>query len=140
MPGKAVFEGLVVDENRKPVEVRYIGGEPFYVVDDEGFDRHIPSDYVDRQVFEAMKHDVLNNRDMIVEGMMQYLGKEDLFTKAAVETSISQMDASLDPLLQQGIPVETRQYLGMMGFYLMINVHGDLVEFHNPAGIIEDED
>jgi len=50
MPRPALFEGLVVDENDRPVSIKYVGDEPCYVVDDAGFLRHIPSVQVDRQV------------------------------------------------------------------------------------------
>ena len=53
MAQKPLFEGLVFDEFDKPVEVTYIGDESFYVVDDAGFLRHIPSEEVDRQVLES---------------------------------------------------------------------------------------
>ena len=39
MPGKPVFAGLIVDEDDRPVETTYLGGEPFYVIDDQGFKR-----------------------------------------------------------------------------------------------------
>ena len=37
MTHKPVFLGLIVDEKDRPVEVTYVGGEPYYVVDDDGF-------------------------------------------------------------------------------------------------------
>ena len=37
MPKKALFSGLIFDENNQLVEVSYVGSEPCYVVDDAGF-------------------------------------------------------------------------------------------------------
>jgi len=55
MTNQALFAGLVVDENGRPVDTAIVGGEPFYVVDDAGFHRHIPSEQVDRQVLTQMQ-------------------------------------------------------------------------------------
>jgi len=50
MATKAVFEGLVYDEEDNLLDVTYVGSEACYVVDDLGFLRHIPSRDVDHQV------------------------------------------------------------------------------------------
>ena len=50
MAQKPLFEGLVYDEFDNLVEVNYVGDEPFYVVDDAGFHRHIPSEQAVRKV------------------------------------------------------------------------------------------
>ena len=55
MSTKAIFEGLVFDEENNPVDIRVIGGEAFYVVNDDGFLRHISSEYVDRQVIDQLQ-------------------------------------------------------------------------------------
>ena len=55
MATKAVFEGLVFDENDQPVQSGWIGSEPCYIVDDAGFMRHIPAEQVDRQVWQVMQ-------------------------------------------------------------------------------------
>ena len=64
---KALFEGLVFDENGKSVEVVYIGDEPCYVVDDAGFKRHIPSIQVDRQILDSMLDVVKDNEELFTE-------------------------------------------------------------------------
>ena len=55
MPSKALFAGLVFDELDRPAESVSVGGEPFYVVDDSGFKRHIAAEHVDRQVLGHMR-------------------------------------------------------------------------------------
>jgi hypothetical protein len=131
----AVFSGLVVDEADHPVDVVYLGNTPYYVVDDEGFMRHILAEQVDRQVLSVMQENVMDNREAIVAGMLEYLGKEDLFTKAAIEMSLGQMDENMEQLLNIGIPEETRQWLGMMGFRVVIDVHGEVTHIDMPATI-----
>ncbi|HLE73220.1 MAG TPA: hypothetical protein VI688_03140, partial [Anaerolineales bacterium] len=54
MAKQGLFSGLVIDENDHPVASAQVGEESFYVVDDQGFLRHIPSEQVDRQVLAEM--------------------------------------------------------------------------------------
>ena len=131
----AVFSGLVVDEFDNPVNVVYLGNIPYYVVDDDGFLRHILAEEVDRQVLVVMQENVVENKEAIVAGMLEYLGKDDLFTKAAIEMSLGQMDENMNQLLNIGIPDETRQWLGMMGFRVVVNVHGEVTHIDMPAAI-----
>jgi len=62
MPKHALFEGLVIDENDRPVGVVMIGSEPCYVVDDSGFRRHIPSEEVDRQVLKSISESIQDTK------------------------------------------------------------------------------
>lgn len=139
MAHKAVFEGLVVDEDDRPVGVKTIGAEPFYVVDDDGFLRHIPAETIDRQVLTIMQEYVLSNRDAVVAGMLETMGKKDLFTKAAVEASIGQMGEQMEQLFTTGLPSEARQWLGMMGLRIVIDVHGAVIDLQMPEGIDPDD-
>ena len=135
----AVFSGLIVDEADNPVEVSYIGGVPHYVVNDAGFLRHIPSEKVDRQVLSVMQEGVLENREAVVQGMLQFLGKDDLFTKAAVDASIGQMPENINALLDNGLPEDARQWLGVMGLRIVIDLHGDVIDVIMPGSIEPDE-
>ncbi len=67
MSKKALFKGLVIDENDRPVQVTNVGEESFYVVDDAGFLRHIPSEQVDRQVLDFLKQQMEGNEEAITE-------------------------------------------------------------------------
>lgn len=135
----AVFEGLIVDEADNPVAVAYVGGVPHYVVDDAGFLRHIPSEKIDRHVLTVMQVELLENREVVVQGMLQFLGKDDLFTKAAVDASIGQMPENIKALLDTGLPEDVRQWLGLMGLRVVINIHGDVVDVVMPGSIELDE-
>jgi hypothetical protein len=141
MAQHSLFAGLVVDEYDQAVEVVLVGGESFYVVDDDGFLRHIESEHVDRQVFDHLQEMIKGHEDLISEGTMKMIGQEDIFTKAAIETSLQNMDAQFDALLQSGLPEDMRTYLGMMGFRVVINVHGEVLRVEQPgAGIDPDEE
>lgn len=139
MARRALFEGLIVDEFQNPVEVVYIGGEAFYVVDDEGFRRHVESSYVDRQVLQHFREMIDGHEDLITEGTMKMIGQEDIFTKAMIETQLQNMEAQFDALIEQGLPEEARAYLGMMGFRVEIDIHGDVIRVEQPGAIDPDE-
>lgn len=136
MAKTAMFEGLVVDQQGNPTPVKWVGEQACYVVDDDGFLRHIDAAHVDRQVLAFIKGQVDANRDIAVDGVMQMMGQDDLFTKAAVESSIDKMDESVG----QQIPMEARQWLGMLGFRIVINEQGEVVDIELPAGGIEGEE
>ncbi len=139
MARQALFEGLVVDEKDQPVQVTYVGDEPCYVVDDDGFRRHIPSEEVDRQVLNEMRRMVEGNEGLLAEQAARMLGQDDIFTRAMLERQIKQIDKQFELLLNTGIPEEGRAYMGMMGFRIRINVHGEVLEINQP-GIIAPED
>jgi hypothetical protein len=140
MQRQALFAGLIVDEEEAPVDVAYVGDEPCYVVNDAGFLRHIPSEEVDRQVLENMLQMIEGHENIISEQAAKMLGQEDIFTKAMLENQLKQMDKQFDTLLSTGIPEEGRAYLGMMGFRIKINVHGEVVDINQPGIIDTNED
>src|SRR5512139_2487246 len=123
MSNQALFQGLVIDENNQPLDVTVIGGEAQYVLDDNGFHRHIDAESVDRQVLGHIQAQVEANKSAVEEGIMKMIGKEDLFTKAAIDKSIQ----NIEQVLAQGLPDEARQMLGMMGFRVVVNYHGEVV-------------
>jgi len=139
MARQAIFAGLVVDERDRPVETAYVGDEPCYVVDDDGFHRHIPSEQVDRQVLESMREMIQGNEGLLSEQTAQMLGQDDIFSKALIENQLKNIDKQFDALLETGIPEDGRAYMGMMGFKIVINVHGEVVDINQP-GMIEPDD
>jgi hypothetical protein len=136
---KAVFEGLVFDELDQVAEVVYIVQEPCYVVDDAGFRRHILSEQVDRQVLEIMGSWIEGHEDLLGEQAAKMLGQDDLFSVAAIASQLKNIDQQFDQLLASGLPEDARAYLGMMGFRIRINVHGDVLDVEQP-GMIAPED
>ena len=133
MTHKPVFLGLIVDEKDRPVGVTYVGGEPFYVVDDDGFHRHIPSEQVDLQVLEAMREMIAGHEDLITDQTAKMLGQDDIFSRAMIETQIKNMDRQFENLLETGLPEEGRAYMGMMGFKVRINLHGEVIDIEQPG-------
>jgi hypothetical protein len=133
MPRQPLFAGLVVDEQDHPVNTAIVGGEPFYVVNDAGFMRHVPSEQVDRQVLEGMRAMIEGHEDAITEQTAKMLGQEDIFSKALIENQLKQIDKQFDALMETGIPEEGRAYMGMIGFRIRINVHGEVIEVIQPG-------
>ena len=133
MPRQALFAGLIVDEYDHPVGNAYVGEEPCYVVNDAGFKRHIPSEQVDRQVLEQMRQQIRGNEDVLSEQAAKMLGTEDIFSKAMLENQLKNLDKQFDALFEVGIPEESRAFLGMSGFKVVINVHGEVIRLDQPA-------
>lgn len=140
MPNQPLFTGLVVDEMDRAVEVAYVGDEPCYVVDDAGFRRHIPSEQVDRQVLEMMGQMIHEHEDMVTEQTAKMLGQDDIFSRAMIEKQIKNMGERFDELLKVGLPEDVRAYMGMMGFSIRINVHGEVIELNQPGMIDPDSE
>ena len=139
MPGP-LFAGLVIDENDQAVEFTMIGGEPMYVVNDAGFRRHIPAEHVDRQVLALMKDQITGHEDLISEQTAKMLGQEDIFSRAIIDNQLKNIDQQLEQLLKTGIPEEGRAYMGMMGFKVIIDFHGDVVRLDQPSGVSDEGD
>jgi len=135
MSNKALFAGLVIDENGHPLETTSLGEDAQYVLDDNGFLRHIDAEAVDRQVLAHLQGQIEANKEAVEEGIMKMMGSEDIFTKAAIDKSIKDMDH----VLQQGIPDDARQMLGMMGFRVVVNYHGEVLRIDQP-GVADDSD
>lgn len=131
MARQALFTGLIYDEREIPVEVSYVGSEAYYVVDDSGFLRHIDSEQVDRQVLGVFLQQLEENKDLAVEQALKFLGRDDLFTKAAIDASMRNID--MDQIVEQGIPEQARNMMGMLGFRIIINIHGEVVRLDQPA-------
>lgn len=135
-----LFEGLVFDEFDNPVEVKFVGDESFYVVDDAGFLRHIPTEQVDRQVLESMQQLIEGHEDLLSEQTAKMLGQEDIFTRAMIESQLKNIDQQFDTLFNSGIPEEGRAYMGMMGFRITIDIHGEVVKIDQPGMIAPDDE
>ena len=133
MSRQPLFAGLIVDEADRPVGTAYIGEEPCYVVDDSGFRRHIPSEQVDRQVLESMRKLISGNEGMLSEQAAKMLGTDDIFSKAMLENQLKNLDKQFDVILETGIPEESRAFMGMSGFKVVINVHGEVIRMDQPA-------
>jgi len=135
MSNKTLFADLVIDEAGRPLGVAMIGSEAQYVIDDDGFRRHIDAELIDRQVLQLLQDQINANKEAVEQGMMKVMGSDDLFTKAAIDKSIE----NIDQVLERGLPDDARQWLGMMGFHIVVNLHGDVIKMESP-GVVDDSD
>jgi hypothetical protein len=133
MSHQALFAGLVIDENDRPLDVAMVGGDAAYVIDDDGFHRHIDAAQIDRQVLTILQEQINANKDMVEQGIMKAVGSDDLFTKAAIDKSIE----NFDQVLEHGLPQDALQWLGLMGFRIVVNLHGDVIKLDQPGAIDE---
>ena len=104
-----------------------------YVVDDAGFRRHIPSEQVDRAVLSQIAGLMKGSEGLLSEQTAKMIGQEDIFTKAMLENQLKNIDKQFDQLLESGIPEDMRIYLGMVGFKVVINVHGEVLKIDQPS-------
>jgi hypothetical protein len=136
MARTAMFPGLVFDEAGNPAEIAYVGEDACYVVNEDDFRRHIDAAQVDRAVLRFLREQVEDNREIAVQSMLEMMGQDDVFTKAAVESSINRMEDNVG----QPIPEDARQWLGMLGFRIVVDIHGNVIEVQLPAGGIEGDE
>lgn len=140
MPSQPLFAGLVIDESGRSAESSFIGNEPCYVVDDSGFRRHIPAEQVDRAVLAQMAEMMKGSEDILSEQTAKMLGQDDPFSRAIIEQQLKNIDKQFDALMKTGIPEDMRAYLGMMGFKVIINYHGEIIRVEQPGRASDDDE
>ncbi|MBN1641567.1 MAG: hypothetical protein JXA09_10050 [Anaerolineae bacterium] len=132
---RAIFSGLIQNEAGEDVDVVYLGDEAFYVIPDGDFRRHVEAHTVDDEVLRQLREQMAGMQDQIVEGVLQLLGREDLFTKASIDMALKNFDQAF----RSADPEQWKPWLGMMGFRVIVNVHGEVVEIESPQAPIDDE-
>jgi len=137
---KPLFKGIVIDEYDQPVETGYIGDEPCYIVNDAGFKRHIPAEYIDRQVWDFLTGQIKGNEDLIANQTAQMLGQDDLFSYAMIMQQLTNVDKQFESLQKNGIPADALAYMGMMGFKVIVDIHGDVIRVEQPAAPSQGDD
>jgi hypothetical protein len=138
MAQQALFEGLIYDEFERPVAAKRVGDEAFYIIDDDGFLRHIDAEEVDRQILGFFLQQLEDNKEMAVEQALSMMGKDDLFTKAAIDAQLRNID--MEQIMAAGIPLQAREMLGMLGFHVTIDLQGQVTDIHQPSAPGDDYD
>jgi len=127
------FAGLVYNEEGQPVEVVRVGGESFYAIPDGDFLRHIEAIEVDRRAMVHLKEMLLPMKDALVEGVMQMTGSDDPFSRAAIGMSIENMERVLEAESGLAYTEDVRLWLGVSGFRVVVDVHGEVVRVDLPG-------
>ena len=133
MPSVPLFKGLISDENDQLVETAMVGDEPCYVINDAGFLRHVPSRSIDLEILKSFGQQIEGNEDLIADQASKMMGQDDLFTHAILESQLKNLDQHYETILNTGIPEETLAYLGMMGFKVTVDIHGEILKIEFPA-------
>ena len=137
---KAIFEGLVYDPSGNLLNVDYVGSEAVYILDDDGFLRHIPAADVDRQVWDALTAQIAGHEDIISEQAAKMLGQEGIFSIAVIRSQLENTDKQFEAIQLTGLPEDTRTYLGMVGFRVTVDLHGEVIDIHQPGIIAEGDE
>jgi hypothetical protein len=126
---QALFPGLVYNELGEAAELVYIGGVAHYAIPDAGFLRHVEAYKVDTAVIADLKEQITSMQDEVVRGMLQMLGRDDIFTKAAIDASIRNLEQNIrQSNTDQWVP-----WLRLFGFRVVVDVHGEIVEIMYPS-------
>jgi hypothetical protein len=104
-----------------------------YVVNDAGFQRHVPAEQVDKAVLQNMADMIEGHEDELSKAAAKMTGHDDIFSQALLENQLLNIEERFDEILAAGIPEEGRAYLGMTGFKVRINLHGELLEVVQPG-------
>ncbi|MBC7236358.1 MAG: hypothetical protein H5T69_10985 [Chloroflexi bacterium] len=133
---RPLFPGLVYNEAGERAEVAMIGGVAHYAIPDQGFMRHVEAYRVDRAVIARLQEQIGAVQDELVRGMMQMLGKNDLFTKAALDASIRNLEQSF----YGGDPEQWVPWLRLFGFRVIVDIHGNVVDVLYPEAPIDEDE
>lgn len=98
MSGRSLplFTDLVFTEGDERVSVAMIGNEPFYAISEDGFLRHVEAGHVDRQIVKHLQQQIKAMGDTVINGVLELLGEDGIFTQVAVQHAIDSMDRILD--------------------------------------------
>jgi hypothetical protein len=127
----ALFSGLIYNEEGEPVQTTSVGDEACYAIPEGDFLRHIEAIEVDRQIVHHLKERFMAMKDVLVEGMMQMIGSDDPFSRAAIVQSLENMERILE--MGGAVTEDMRLGLWMTGFRVTVDFHGDVVRVDMPG-------
>lgn len=137
---KPLFEGLVFSEAGEALTVVEVGAEWFYRLNDQGFLRHISARHVDESVLRTIWGMMRGHEKEIADQAMKMLGQADVFSAAVMKSRLEHPEAHLAEVLEHGLPEETRLWMGMMGFRVIVDFHGEVVRVDQPSAPAEGEE
>ena len=140
MANAPLFDGLVFSEDGKLLTAAKVGDDPFYVLNDAGFLRHIRAREVDEAILQWLWEQIRGHEKELAEQAARMTGQEDLFSRAVLQQTLAHPEAHLEEIFRQGLPESTRMWMGMMGFRAVVDVHGELVRVEQPARATDEEE
>ena len=133
MASHAFFSGIIFDENDNLIETVTVGNETFYVVDDDGFKRHIDSREVDEKIIRYFTDQISGNEEYLANAAATMTGKTDLFSMAMMKNQLKNIDKEIENMFNYAPPPGLSEYLGMSGFKVTIDFHGNIVNLNMPS-------
>ncbi len=94
---------------------------------------------VDNEVLNKMYEMIKGHEEFISEQAVSMLGQDDIFSRAIFIEQLKNIDKQFDQLIESGFPEDSRTYMGMTGFRVIINHHGEVIEVEQPGLIADDE-
>jgi hypothetical protein len=134
-----LFLGLVFSEDGRPLSSTHVGENPFYVLDDAGFHRHIRARPVDESILRWLWEQIRGHESELAEQAARMTGQEDVFSRAVLQNSLAHPEAHLEEIFRQGLPESTRLWMGMMGFRAIVDTHGELLRVDQPSRPAEED-
>lgn len=134
-----LFLGLVFSEDGKPLSSSRVGEEPFYILDDAGFLRHIRAHPLNKSILRWLWEQIRGHEQELAQQAARMTGQEDVFSRAVLQNSLTHPEAYLEEIFRQGLPESTRMWMGMMGFRVIVDVHGELLRVDQPSRAADDE-
>jgi hypothetical protein len=128
-----LFAGLVFLEDGRRLETATVGGDPFYVLDDDGFRRHVRARAVDETVLRDIWGLMHGHEQEVAEQAARMTGQEDIFSRAVIQQQLEHPERQIEQILHQEIPEDVRLWLGMMGLRIIVNYHGEVVRIEQPG-------
>ena len=129
----AFFSGLIYDENDNLIQTTTVGNDSFYIVDDDGFKRHIDSRELDEKIVRLFTDQINGNEEYLANAAANMTGKTDLFSMAMFKSQLKNIDKEIDQMFRQAPPPGLAEYLGMAGFKVNIDLHGNITNVKMPA-------
>ncbi len=139
MARQAFFTGLIYDDNDNLLETATIGNDSFYIVDDSGFRRHIDSREVDEKIVRLFTDQIDGNEEYLANAAANMTGKTDLFSMAMFKSQLKNIDKEIEAMFRQGPPPGLAEFLGMAGFKVNIDMHGNIVNVIMPQAPDSDD-
>jgi len=129
LKARAVFGGLVFNQDGEAAKVVAIGGVDHYAVPDEGFVYHIEACQIDDIVLAEFQRQLSEAHPQLVDMMLELLGRRDIFTKAALDSSIE----NLADNIRRSDTSQWTTMLGLAGFRIVVDRHGEIIEIVFPS-------
>jgi thiamine pyrophosphokinase len=87
-----------------------------------------------------MSEGIEGNEDFLSEQTAKLLGQDDIFSIAVIRNQFENRDKQFSELQEKGLPYDLRMYMTMVGFQVVVNHRGEVMEVKQPAVTNGDEE